>query len=228
MNMDQSKKIMYHGTCHLFDRFEIDRLGTGEGKSKFGHGIYITPSYATAAEYAAKAAKKNNVEDYYVYTVEVPKLVEGNHIFSSIPVNPEIVARIEAAIGEPVPDQAKTMGKMFRKYVGNLRAGKKKSQDNPKGMTEKKMMSTAEFDAENAAAKLFDENGITFLVWPYHQVKSEILLKNLKEHGPEGVDTDRAVLNAENVRIIQVDSVKTDEKNNFIEDSAKPVKVFFG
>jgi len=37
-------EVFYHGTCRLFDTFDPNRLGSGEGKSKFGHGIYITSS----------------------------------------------------------------------------------------------------------------------------------------------------------------------------------------
>jgi hypothetical protein len=47
-------ETFYHGTYRLFDHFDIAHLGEGEGKSKFGQGIYITSSYATAALYAAK------------------------------------------------------------------------------------------------------------------------------------------------------------------------------
>ena len=52
-------EIFYHGTCYIFDKFSLSFLGSGEGKSKFGQGIYITSSYKTAALYAAKAAKAN-------------------------------------------------------------------------------------------------------------------------------------------------------------------------
>lgn len=44
-------EVFYHGTCRLFDTFDPNRLGSGEGKSKFGHGIYITSSYTTAVPY---------------------------------------------------------------------------------------------------------------------------------------------------------------------------------
>ena len=70
-------ELLYHGSCYLFDKFSSSFLGCGEGKSKFGHGIYITTSFETAARYASKAAKANGKECCYVYTVEVPTLVDG-------------------------------------------------------------------------------------------------------------------------------------------------------
>ena len=31
----------YHGSPHIFDRFDISRIGTGEGNQVFGHGLYF-------------------------------------------------------------------------------------------------------------------------------------------------------------------------------------------
>ena len=118
-------EIHYHGSCHLFDKFSLAFLGAGEGKSKFGQGIYITSSYKTAALYASKAAKANGKDSCYVYTVEVPALTEDNHIFSCKPVNASVVARVEKAIGETIPDEVKCAGKHFRKYLGNLLTGQR-------------------------------------------------------------------------------------------------------
>lgn len=80
-----NKEIFYHGSCYLFDKFSLSFLGAGEGKSKFGHGIYITSSYKTAVLYATKAARANGKECRYVYTVEVPQITDDNHIFSCRP-----------------------------------------------------------------------------------------------------------------------------------------------
>ncbi len=88
-------EIFYHGTCHLFNEFSLSFLGTGEGKSKFGQGIYITSSYATAALYAAKAAKANGYDKIYVYTVEVPDIKDDNHVFSCKPVDASVIERTE-------------------------------------------------------------------------------------------------------------------------------------
>ena len=126
-------EIFYHGTCRLFDKFSLSFLGEGEGKSKFGHGIYITSSYNTAALYASKAAKANGKDCCYVYTVEVPMLTEDNHIFSCKAVNDDVILRVEQKIGASIPDEVKGAGKYFRKYLGNLLAGQKG--------TVKKMMS---------------------------------------------------------------------------------------
>ena len=195
-------ETFYHGTCHLFKEFSLSFLGTGEGKSKFGQGIYITSSYATAALYAAKAAKANGSDKIYVYTVEVPAIKDDNHVFSCKPVNDAVVARTETAIGEAVPEEVKTAGKLFRKYIGNLLTGQRG--------TVKKMMSKADAAAENAASKFLDSVGVDYLVWPQSQTK------------PDG-ETNRAVLNEGKIRILKVVQVDVDANNKLIPGSEKEV-----
>lgn len=198
-------EVFYHGTCRLFDSFDPDRLGSGEGKSKYGHGIYITSSYATAALYASKAAKNNGVDTIYVYTIEVPDLTEDNHVFSCKPVNPKVAAAIEAALGQDIPEEAKAAGKFFRKYVGNALVGNVAAV--------KKMIGSASSEAENAVANFFNENGIIYLAWPQAQTK------------PDG-DTNRAVLNAECIKILKIEQVQTDAKNKLIKGSETLIKTF--
>ena len=197
--------IFYHGSCYLFDKFSSAFLGAGEGKSKFGHGLYITSSYKTAALYAAKAAKANGKECYYVYTVEVPLLTEDNHIFSCKPVDKDVTERTEKEIGEAIPNEAKTAGKLFRKYLGNLLTGQR--------TTIKKMMSKADTVAESAVAEFLNKIGIVYLAWPQSQTK------------PDG-DTNRAVLNDNDIRIVKVEQVKVDDNNKLVEDSAIEIKSF--
>lgn len=193
-------EIFYHGTCYLFEKFSSAFLGAGEGKSKFGQGIYITSSYKTAALYAAKAAKANGRECCYVYTVEVPQLTADNHVFSCKSVNADVVQRVEKAIGEAMPDEVKVAGKLFRKYLGNLLTGQR--------TTVKKMMGKADAAAENAVSTFLNKMGVVYLAWPQSQTN------------PDG-DTNRAVLNENDIRIVKIEQVEVDEKNKLIEGSEK-------
>ena len=197
-------EIFYHGAYRLFDHFELNHLGEGEGKSKFGHGLYITSSFATAALYAAKAGKRNGVDTFYVYTVEVPMMTDDNHLFSCKPVAPQVASRIEMALGESIPEKAKSLGKFFRKYVGNVLA-------NRRG-TVKQMTDKADDAAEDAATSFLNENGIIYLAYPYAQTK------------PDG-DTNRAVLNGECIRILKIEQVEVDGKNKLIEGSEIEIKL---
>ena len=197
-------EIFYHGTCHLFDKFSLSFLGSGEGKSKFGQGIYITSSYKTAALYASKAAKANGKESYYVYTVEVPKLTDDNHIFSCKAVNASVVDRVENVIGEAIPDEVKSAGKYFRKYLGNLLIGQR--------TTVKKMMAKADATAENAVSQFLNSVGVIYLAWPQSQAK------------PDG-ETNRALLNEKEIKILKIEQVECNDKNKLIEDSKKLIQL---
>lgn len=41
----------FHGTPHEFERFDISRIGTGEGAQAFGHGLYFAENELTAQAY---------------------------------------------------------------------------------------------------------------------------------------------------------------------------------
>ena len=200
----KTTETLYHGSCHLFDKFSLSFLGSGEGKSKFGHGIYITSSYKTAVLYASKAAKANGKECCYVYTIEVPILNNDNHIFSCKAVNPSVVDRVEKVIGEAIPDEVKSAGKYFRKYLGNLLIGQR--------TTVKKMMAKADATAENAVSQFLNSVGVIYLAWPQSQAK------------PDG-ETNRALLNEKEIKILKIEQVECDDKNELIEDSKKLIQL---
>ena len=200
----KTTETLYHGSCHLFDKFSLSFLGSGEGKSKFGHGIYITSSYKTAVLYASKAAKANGKDCCYVYTIEVPMLNNDNHIFSCKAVNPSVVDRVEKVIGEVIPDEVKSAGKYFRKYLGNLLIGQR--------TTVKKMMAKADATAENAVSQFLNSVGVIYLAWPQSQTK------------PDG-ETNRALLNEKEIKILKIEQIECDDKNELIEDSKKLIQL---
>jgi hypothetical protein len=41
----------YHGSPHKFDRFDISKIGTGEGAQAYGHGLYFAESEPVARSY---------------------------------------------------------------------------------------------------------------------------------------------------------------------------------
>ena len=47
----------YHGSPHRFDRFDISKLGTGEGNQTYGHGLYFAGREAVAQRYRDELAR---------------------------------------------------------------------------------------------------------------------------------------------------------------------------
>lgn len=43
--------IVYHGTPHSFNKFDISKVGTGEGNQAFGHGMYFAENKDIAKSY---------------------------------------------------------------------------------------------------------------------------------------------------------------------------------
>lgn len=173
----------YHGTTALFDHFDISHLFEGDGKCKFGVGIYATSVYRTAVVYA----KKGKGDTPYVYTIEVPDLTDENHIVSVKPVHPSIISKTEEKLG-PLPEEVKQVGKYFRKYVGNLLLGNKG--------TTKKMMDKLSLEGEITVSKFLNSIGVLFLVWPNAQTN------------PDNGEINVAILDDSIIKIVNVKPVE--------------------
>ena len=184
---------LYHGSPELFCKFNLGKAGEGTGV-KFGFGVYLTESEASAVHYS-QPRNLPTMKDHYLYTVEIPDVTEDNHLFSSQSVHPDIVKRTETKLGQSSPAGKTLLGKEFRKWVGTVLTGAKKSG----------------FAEEKAAAAFFDSIGVIYNVWPQAQSK------------PDGL-RNFAVFNADRVRILQVEHIEIEVKGGKnVLVSRKPV-----
>ena len=200
--------IFYHGSCRLFDSYDLAHAFEGAGYAKYGYGVYVTEAYPSAAHYA-HSKKHPEIEDYYVYTMEIPDRTDDNclPLMKRVPVPESIVARAEAKLGETLPHEAKVEGIPFRKYLANLLVGDRR--------TVKQMTDKASVEGEKAAAAFLLSIGIGLIVWPVDWKK------------PEG-EKNMAVLDESKVRILRIDKVDLNPKKNyeFIKGSERLVKQF--
>ena len=192
--------ILYHGTTSKFDHFDLTHLGEGEGKSKFGVGHYATTVYATAALYAGKCKGKTK----YVYTLDIPDLTDSNHIVSAKPPHKAIIEKAEAQIGQ-IPDEAKSSGKSFRKYIGNLIIGNKG--------TVKKMIGSLTTEGEIAVSRFLYGIGVHYLVWAHSQAK------------PDNGEFNVAILDDSIIQIKKREKVKLDEKGKLVKKKKSSASV---
>jgi len=197
----------YHGSsAEPFDRFSLDHALEGDGKVKFGWGVYVTEKYNTAAHYAFNKHRPEN-KDFYVYTVEIPDRTPGNclSLLKGVPVADSIVKRVEAKLG-PVPAEAKVEGIPFRKYLSNKLSGL--------DLPVKKMIDKATVTGEKAASEFLSSIGVDLIEWPYNWQKPE-------------AEKNMAVLDDRNVKILRIEKVELDEKGHqLIEGSQKIIKEF--
>ena len=198
----------YHGSsAEPFDRFSLDHALEGDGKVKFGWGVYVTEKYSTAAHYAFNKHRPEN-KDFYVYTVEIPDRTPDNclSLLKGVPVAESIVNRVEAKLGETIPAEAKVEGIPFRKYLANKLTG----EDKPV----KKMIDKATVEGEKAASELLSSLGVDLIEWPYNWQKPE-------------AEKNMAVLDDRNVRIVRIEKVELEQKGHqLIEGSQQIIKEF--
>ena len=190
--------IVYHGTTSKFDHFDLTHLGEGEGKSKFGVGHYASSVYDTAALYAGKCKG----ETKYVYTLVVPDLTDTNHIISAKPPHKSIIEKAEELIGQ-IPDEAKSLGKYFRKYIGNHLLGNKG--------TVKKMIGSLSVEGEIKVSRFLYGIGVLYLVWAQSQSK------------PDNGKINLAILDDSIIEIKKIDTVELDEKGKLKKKSSASI-----
>jgi hypothetical protein len=76
---------LFHGTPHKFEKFSLDKIGTGEGAQAFGHGLYFAENKGVARSY------QNTLTDRGSYSIDgVPvdeNMVAHNHLPLQIATN---------------------------------------------------------------------------------------------------------------------------------------------
>lgn len=56
-------KTAWHGSPHRFDKFELSKIGTGEGAQAYGHGLYLAESPSVAKSYKEALSAGRGVGD---------------------------------------------------------------------------------------------------------------------------------------------------------------------
>ena len=197
VTLRMKKEIFYHGSGLLFQTFDLNHALEGDGKVKFGDGVYVTSVYSSAAHYSGSNSNRDN---HYVYTVEIPAKTDDNHIAFKHTVNTIIISKIEAKLHIALPEKAKEDGKELRKFISKLFT--------PKEISDKKI---AGLEGKRQAAKFLLSIGVEFIEWPYSW-KNPSLGQN------------RAIFDDEKVKIVRVDSVDLDEKKKLITDSITKIR----
>lgn len=106
----------YHGSPHDFDRFDMSKIGTGEGAQAYGHGLYFAGNEGVAKEYRNKLAPMVADTGYRNIDVELARVYGGAwDKFKAAHPNPspglrQAIAEIEAKGG---PRLTQSPGRMY-------------------------------------------------------------------------------------------------------------------
>lgn len=67
----------FHGSPHDFDRFDLSRIGNGEGQQAFGHGLYFAESPAVAKWYQEKLRRPDPQHDSLLDLIEAAREINS-------------------------------------------------------------------------------------------------------------------------------------------------------
>lgn len=196
--------IFYHGSSVLFSKFDLAHALEGDGKVKFGYGVYLTSSFKSAAHYSGA---NKSATTHYVYTVEVPELTEDNHIDFKKHVHHNIIERAENKLGISIPQKALLDGKDFRKFLAKV-FEEQFDLDLGEGQSLTKALQLA---GEQHASEFLTSIGVEFITWPYSWKNPDFGL-------------NVAVLDDNKVKIIKVHQVELDNKQQFVAGSEKEIE----
>lgn len=197
--------IFYHGSSVLFSKFDLAHALEGDGKVKFGYGVYLTSSFKSAAHYSG-ANKSATI--HYVYTVDVPELTEDNHIDFKKHVHHNIIERAENKLGISIPQKATLDGKDFRKFLAKV-FEEQFDLDLGEGQSLTKALQLA---GEQHASEFLTSIGVEFITWPYSWKNPDLGL-------------NVAVLDDNKVKIIKVHQVELDNKQQHVAGSEKEIEL---
>lgn len=95
----------YHGSPHVFDKFDMSKVGTGEGAQSYGHGLYFAENPKVAADYRNKLADERGGALYHTeLQVEPEDLLDWDVPLSK---QPPKVQEALAKLGLNAPPEGK-------------------------------------------------------------------------------------------------------------------------
>lgn len=103
---------VYHGSPHLFERFDLGKIGTGEGAQSYGRGLYMAQSPSVAKDYQTATSKDKFITANGLFD---PAEIEHLNVRAALRKG-ELDKAIELAkkYGEPDSDYPETAAKAAR------------------------------------------------------------------------------------------------------------------
>lgn len=129
----------YHGSPHDFERFDLSKIGTGEGAQAYGHGLYFADNEAVARSYRDALNPGNDL----AYTVNGQKVASGRSLdmkdpyqravqliggngyddavraleASKHPLSPAILDEVRKLKGADVKEEKVPLGRMYEVQI---------------------------------------------------------------------------------------------------------------
>ena len=115
---------VWHGSPHKFDKFDISKIGTGEGAQAYGHGLYLAQAKNVADKYAGKLSQK---------VIEIPGFTPNT------PVEHDLIASLSKRANTT------QYGSGARAALDDLRSIERTGQGEPKEAAQKMLSAMGDF-----------------------------------------------------------------------------------
>lgn len=112
----------YHGSPHIFDRFDISKIGSGEGNQTYGWGLYTADSEGVGKAYRDQLKGKGDRFEHPQFGVVAPNKVEQYLASVARKVDPrrfgelKAKATAQAVMNSPMPAEEQLAGILEGSY----------------------------------------------------------------------------------------------------------------
>jgi hypothetical protein len=125
---------VFHGSPHRFSKFDLSKVGTGEGAQAYGHGLYLAENPAVAKSYQVPvAAERRGATEGNLYQVDLPDPVIEKMLDWDKPLsqqNPHVRASLQK-VTHPAVQRALQRDWTGHKLVTTLEQALSKEQQVP-------------------------------------------------------------------------------------------------
>lgn len=120
---------LWHGSPHDFDRFSMDKIGTGEGAQAYGHGLYFAESPDVARAYRDTITKNQSRGQGVSARTAIAEAFQSSDLADTSEIDAEFLrgvamsvadgdAELAAEIAQMSPSQAQSlMGRLYEVSV---------------------------------------------------------------------------------------------------------------
>jgi hypothetical protein len=137
--------LLFHGSPHKFDKFDMSKIGTGEGAQAYGHGLYFAENPGVAKNYREMLTKEEqtraakNPQNVASMHLEAPHIggdrqkaieqLKFHRSYVNAKETDEAIALLES--GAPVSRVAPNAGALYKVDVPDEAIGKMLDWDKP-------------------------------------------------------------------------------------------------
>ena len=125
MNANQPMGLLghtvYHGSPHLFDKFDASKIGTGEGAQAYGHGLYFAENPNVAKSYASALGKEYiRVDQRKISPEELSKMPSAQRAAYSAASHMGVDDALKVVRDQIERGNANAADPFWRRYVDEL------------------------------------------------------------------------------------------------------------